>query len=125
MNLKGNIVNGIGTAKYWVEKINKTFYKKTNKVLYPGTLNIKLESQYLLTPDFIIDKEEFGGTENVLVQKCKIFERDAYIIRAEKNQKGTGDHKLDIIEIVSDINFRNMYKLTNNQKIIVAINQDV
>lgn len=125
MNLKGNIVNGIGTAKYWVEKINKTFYKKTNKVLYPGTLNIKLESQYLLTPDFIIDKEEFGGTENVLVQRCKIFERDAYIIRAEKNQKGTGDHKLDIIEIVSDINFRKMYKLTNNQKIIVAINQDV
>lgn len=125
MNLKGNIVNGIGKAKYWVEKINKTFYKKTNKVLYPGTLNIKLESQYLLTPDFIIDKEEFGGTENVLVQRCKIFERDAYIIRAEKNQKGTGDHKLDIIEIVSDINFRKMYKLTNNQKIIVAINQDV
>ena len=92
MNLNGIIVDGIGKAKYWVGKVQNILYKKTNMTIFPGTLNIKLDKPYIVEPDFIIKKEEFGGTENVLVKKCKVFNRKAFIVRAEKNQNGTGEH---------------------------------
>ncbi len=119
MELQGKVTTGIGTAKMWVGKIEKAFEERTNIKLYNGTLNIKLEDDYIIEPDWIIKPEEFGGTQNVLVKKCKIMENIAYIVRAEKNQKGTGDHNLKIIEIVSDINFRKTYNLEDNQNIII------
>ncbi len=119
MELQGKVTTGIGTAKMWVGKIEKAFQEKTNIKLYNGTLNIKLDDDYIIEPDWIIKPEEFGGTQNVLVKKCKIMENIAYIVRAEKNQKGIGDHNLKIIEIVSDINFRKTYNLEDNQNIII------
>lgn len=122
MKLEGIVIDGLGKAKYWVGKISTVFKEKTNYNLVLGTLNIKLNEPYIINPDFIIKKEEFGGTENVLVKKCKILGKEAYMVRAEKNQKNNGEHGLDIIEIVGDVNFRETYNLMNNQRIIVSIN---
>lgn len=72
-------------------------------------------------PDWIIKPEEYGGTERVLVKSCKILDNEAYIVRAEKNQKGKGEHNLQIIEIVSNINFRKTYELTDEKKITIQI----
>ena len=121
MILNGKVTSGIGTAKMWVSKIEEVFKKKTKMQVFHGTLNIRLEEDYILEPDWIIAPEEFGGTEKVLVKKCKILEQEAYIVRAEKNQKGQGEHDLKIIEIVSNINFREQYNLKDNEKIIVEI----
>ena len=122
MILKGTVTSGIGTAKMWVEKINNVFKNKTGITLFPGTLNIKLEENYIVQPDWIIKPEKFGGTENVLVQKCEILDKTAYIVRAEKNQKGYGEHNLQIIEIVADVCFRDKYNLTDDKKILIKIN---
>jgi len=111
MELKGKVASGIGIAKMWVSKIEEIFEKKTGIKVYHGTLNIKLEEDYIIKPDWIIKPEEFGGTQNVLVKKCEIMGQEAYIVRAEKNQTGQGDHDLKTIEIVSNINFRETYNL--------------
>lgn len=121
MILKGKVTKGLGKAKYWVGLVFDEFYKTTNIELFPGTLNIKLEKPYTLEPDFIIKKEKYGGTENVLVQKCRILGTEAYIVRAEKNQKGYGEHKQDILEVVSDINFRKKYNLEDNKIIEIEV----
>lgn len=117
MILKGKLTSGIGTAKMWVSKIEEIFEKKTGMKVFHGTLNIKLEEGYIIEPDWIIKPEEYGGTQNVLVKKCKILEQDAYIVRAEKNQIGQGEHDLKIIEIVSDLKFREKYKLRDYDEI--------
>ena len=121
MKIEGIIVAGLGIAKYWVGKVNEILDKKTGIKMFLGTLNVKLDTEFLVDPDFIIKKEEYGGTENVLVKKCKVFSKEAFIVRAEKNQNGTGEHSLNIIEIVSDINFRNTYNLNNNDKVEIEI----
>lgn len=121
MKLQGKITTGIGTAKMWVGKIEKAFEEKTNIKLYRGTLNIKLENDYIIEPDWIIKPEKFGGTQNVLVKKCKILGNIAYIVRAEKNQKGKGEHDLKILEIVSNISFRETYNLQDNNKIEIEV----
>jgi len=121
MKLRGEVISGIGTAKMWVSKIEEIFHRETKMKVFHGTLNIKLEKDYVIQPDWIIKPEEFGGTENVLVKKCKILNNEAYIVRAEKNQKGQGDHNLKIIEIVSDINYREQYKLKDMDKVEIEI----
>lgn len=121
MTLEGKVTSGIGIAKMWVGKIEKVFNEKTKMDLFHGTLNVRLNEDYILKPDFIIKPEEFGGTEKVLVQQCKIFKEKAYIVRAEKNQKRQGDHDLQVIEIVSSINFREKYGITDDYEIKILI----
>lgn len=121
MILSGKITSGIGTAKMWVSKIEEVFEKNTKMKVFHGTLNIELKEDYIIEPDWIIKPEEFGGTQKVLVKKCEIFGQQAYIVRAEKNQIGEGDHNLKIIEIVSDINYRKKYNIKDNQDITILI----
>ena len=121
MVLDGKVTSGIGTAKMWVGKIEKIFEEKTGLKVFHGTLNIKIEEDYIVEPDLIIKPEEFGGTQNVLVQECEILGNKAYIVRAEKNQKGEGEHNLKIIEIVSNVNFRKKYNLKDESSIKVKI----
>lgn len=119
MKLYGKITSGLGTAKMWVGKIESVFEEKTKIKLFHGTLNIKLENDYIIDPDWIIKPEEYGGTQNVLVKKCKVLGHIAYAVRAEKNQIGKGDHDLKILEIVSDINFRKEYNLKDGTSVTV------
>ena len=86
MELIGVVTSGLGTAKTFVKMIEKTFKEKTNLNVFPGTLNVKLKKDFLVKPDFIIRPEEFGGNQNVLVQKCLVLNQSSYIVRAEKNQ---------------------------------------
>lgn len=121
MILRGSVMKGLGRAKAFVTMMQKAFYKKNKINLYPGTLNIKLEKSYNLDADYLIKPEEYGGSFNVQVQKCKVFENTAYIVRSEKNTKDDGDYKQDIIEIVSDINFREKYNLKDGDEIEIEI----
>lgn len=127
MTLTGNVVSGIGTAKMWVKKIEDVFQEKLDIKLFSGTLNIKLKEAYTVKPDLIIAPEEFGGTQNVFVQECNIKNQKngqtqkAFIVRAEKNANKKGDHDTNIVEIVSDINFREKYNLKDNDNISIEI----
>lgn len=127
MILAGNVISGLGTAKMWVKKIEDVFQKKLDMKLFPGTLNIKLKEGYTVVPDIIIKPNEFGGTQNVLIQTCNIrdeknqFVHKAFIVRAEKNANNMGDHNTDIVEIVSDINFREKLNLKDNDIISIEI----
>lgn len=109
--LEGKIVKGMGKAKIFVNMMKDVFYKKTNMKLYPGTLNIKLNKPYNLKPTNTIKAEEYGGNYNVQVQECAVLGHKSYIVRSEKNIQKKGDYNKNIIEIVSNINFREMYKL--------------
>jgi len=121
MELRGEVTKGIGTAKMWVGKIENVFNQKTGMKVFHGTLNIVLNEPYLVQPDLIIKPEEFGGTQNVFVKTCNLLGEEAFIVRAEKNQIGQGEHNLKILEIVSNINFREKYKLKDGDSIIINL----
>lgn len=119
--LEGTVESGIGVAQMWVGKIEKVFAVRTGMNVYHGTLNVKLDKDYVVTPDLTIAPNEYGGTQIVLVKRCKVLGNDAYIVRAEKNQKGEGEHNLQVVEIVSNINFREKYKLKDGEKLLIQI----
>ena len=121
MILNGVVTSGLGVAKKWVSKIEKNFEGKTKIKPYHGTLNIRLQQDYIIEPDWTINPEEYGGTQKVLVKKCKLLNTEAYIVRAEKNQTGQGDYDLKTIEIISDINFRRKYNLQDGKIVSILV----
>ena len=116
MILEGKIKSGLGNANFWIKKVEKVFYKKTGKKLYHGTLNIELENSYELKNYWVIQQEEYGGTQEVKVQECIVLGQEAFIIRSEKTA-----HKSNIIEIVSDVNFREKFNLHDGDIIEVVL----
>lgn len=116
MILIGKVKTGLGNANFWVKKIENIFYEKTGMKLFSGTLNIQLETEYELQDYWVIHGKEYGGTQEVYVQQCKILGNTAYIVRAEKTA-----HKSDIIEVVSNIKFRDVYNLKDEDIIKVEI----
>ena len=70
---------------------------------------------------YIDEPEKYKGTQRVFIKKCEILGNVANIVRAEKNQIGKGDHDLHIIEIISDINFREKYNLKDDECIEIKI----
>ena len=80
--------------------------------LYPGTLNVELSSPYSLPPDAIhLEANEYGGSVLVSIVPCRIFDRRAFLLRTDQNERGTGHHSQNIIKIATDIRLRDAYQL--------------
>ena len=116
MILKGNVKKGLGNANFWVRKIEKYFYEKEGLTLFHGTLNIELKEDYELKNYWIIPKNEYGGTQDVYVEECQLLGDKSYIVRSEKTA-----HKSNIVEIVSDVNFREKYNLQDNASVKIEV----
>lgn len=125
MVLNGKVIEGMGKAKVFVNMMKDIFYKKTNMRLYLGTLNIELKEPYDLKATTTIKAEEYGGKYDVQVQECTLLEHKAYIVRSEKNLKEESDYEKNIIEIVSNINFREKYNLKDEDLVKIQISDEL
>jgi riboflavin kinase, archaea type len=108
----GKVVSGRGDFGFWIERLNHLYEPKTGIRLYPGTLNLELSSRYSLPPDIIrLDANEYGGRVSVSIVPCRILGRQAFLLRTDENERGTGHHPRNIIEIATDIRLREAYDL--------------
>ena len=79
---------------------------------YPGTLNIELPAPYSLPSNVIrLEANEYGGTVSVNIVPCKIFDHQAFVLRTDQNEQGTGPHSRIIIEIATDVRLRDAHQL--------------
>lgn len=77
--LRGAVVSGQGNFSYWIEQLQEHYTQKTGMRLFPGTLNILLDSPYVLPPQRLrLEKEEYGGAVSVNIVPCRIFGRAAF-----------------------------------------------
>jgi riboflavin kinase len=110
--LRGKVVSGRSDFGLWIERLSGFYEKKTGVRLYPGTLNIELSSSYSLPPDVIrLEANEYGGSVSVSIVPCRIFDRRAFLLRTDDNERGTGHHPRNVIEIATDIRLRDAYQL--------------
>lgn len=110
--LRGKVVSGRGDFGFWIEHLNHLYEQKTGVRLYPGTLNVELTSVYSLPIEVIrLEADEYGGRVSVSIVPCRIFGRQAFLLRTDENERGTGHHARNIVEIASDVRLRDAYKL--------------
>ena len=121
MIYKGKVKTGLGEGSSWMKMAKDIFKKKYHIDVFLGTLNVELEEDIYISENEKILPDEYGGNLNVLVQKCKINGKLGYIVRTEKNNTKNGDHPLNIVEVVSDVNFRDTYGLRDGDLVNVII----
>ena len=124
MILKGKVKSGLGEASFWMKKAEKAFEQKLGKKMFHGTLNVELEDKYILDKDIItLYKEEYGGTQDVYIKECEVLKNKSYIVRTDFNSKENGAHPFNLLEIISDINFRKEYNLKDGDEIEIIIKE--
>jgi CTP-dependent riboflavin kinase len=80
--------------------------------LFPGTLNVELDLPYSLPQDVMrLESHEYGGCVSVSIVQCRIFNRPAFLLRTDQNERGVGHHPRNIIEIATDVRLRDAYHL--------------
>lgn len=55
------------------------------------------------------------------MEECEILGHKSYILRTDKNMSENRDHPLNLIEIISDVNFREKYNLKDGDEIKISI----
>ena len=120
--LKGKVESGICNFSYWMEKLELFYTKKCGMKLFPGTLNVKLDTEWRLPKKRIrLEKEEYSGTVSVNIVPCKIFGRKAFILRNDKAEDGLADHDRTVIEVATDVKLRDEYDLEDGDMVEVEV----
>lgn len=120
--LRGKVVSGMGSFAHWIGQLQDHYQRKTGMVLYPGTLNLKLDSDYSLPEKVIrLEASEYGGRVSVSIVPCSIRGKEAFLLRTDANENGTGDHPKTIIEIATDVKLRDLFQLQDGDSLEVAI----
>jgi riboflavin kinase, archaea type len=124
MEIKGNIVSGMGKGTYFMsqEFYIHQFQEKLHFKPYVGTLNIKLEKKQRNTL-INISKEKFG-----LVEGEGKF-GDVKFIKAVLNNDISGalvfpaktEHTEDVLEFISNKNLRKSLKLKDGDQVSITI----
>jgi len=120
--LRGKVVSGIGNFSYWIEKLHDFYQQKTGLDLFPGTLNVQLETPYTLpVQPMRLEGHEYGGTVSVNLVPCSIFGRSAFILRTDANEQGRGDHPKTIVEVATDIKLRDAFHLKDGDVVEIEV----
>lgn len=110
--LRGQVVSGLSSFGFWIERLSPLYERKTGMRFYPGTLNLELSEPYALPANVLrLEAQEYGGGVSVNIVPCRIFGRHAFLLRTDQSEQGTGHHPRNIIEIATDIRLRDAYHL--------------
>ena len=116
------MVSGFASFGFWIERLNTFYAKKTGMRLYPGTLNIELPAPYSLPSNVMrLEANEYGGTVSVNIVPCQILDHQAFLLRTDQNEQGTGHHSRNIIEIATDVRLRDAYQLKDGDSVEVEL----
>ena len=116
--VRGRVVSGKGDFSKWIALLHEHYRKKTGLDLFPGTLNLELEQEYLRPTTFVrLEKEEYGGQVSVSIIPCRIFGRQAFILRTDGAERD--DRKT--LEVAADIGLRLTYGLKDGDVVEVEV----
>ncbi len=124
--LRGMVRSGLGDFGFWLDKLREHYREKTGMALFPGTLNLELPEPFRVPPSCLrLEGHEYGGTVSVSIVPCRVFGRQAFILRTDANERGTGDHPRTIVEIATDVKLRDIYTLRDGDLVEIELESTV
>ncbi|MCF7859912.1 MAG: DUF120 domain-containing protein [Candidatus Cloacimonetes bacterium] len=122
--IKAFVSTGLGEGKYYIRKkeYTKQFIEKLQINPFPGTLNLLIDKDDLAKiksfskiqiKGFEDESRSFG---NIDCYRCVLKGSQSYIIFPERSS-----HPSDIIEVVSEVNFRKKFGLKDNQSVEIYL----
>ena len=118
----GCVRSGQGDFAQWIERFRDVYFDATGVHLYPGTLNVALDVEYLVPPSARrLESERIGGRVGVWIAPCTINTVPAFVLRTDANENDVGDHGRNIVEIASEFRLRDMFDLQDGDRVVLEL----
>jgi len=87
-------------------------------VLYPGSLNVLLDSPWTLPTDRLrLEPAELGVGVNLV--PCRIFDQAAFVFRTDFHESWVEQHRL--IEVLAAVRLRDAYALEDDDRVVIEL----
>ncbi len=113
--LSGRVASGKGDLAGWMREFHSAYEASSGVTLYPGSLNVVLESSWRL-PDERIRVDASNTGVNVNLVPCTFMGTDAFIFRTDRDD-AEESVRLDTLEIVSPIPLRTTFGLSDGDEV--------
>ena len=102
MRVSGRVIHGTGAWRPRIERFPQVFIAHFGYPLFPGTLNVLLDTPLPVRAELRIPGSEIGEPEqDMLFERCLIDGFEAFRLRPFQPATGAGGHGDHILEIVS------------------------
>ncbi len=93
--------------------------------LQPGTLNVRIQEDYIVIADATISPQEYGMPETIKLQRCLVGGLKAIIMRPDTHETRVNwGHGKDHFELMSRFHLRNTFCLNDNDEIEIQVEGD-
>ncbi|MGH8543125.1 MAG: DUF120 domain-containing protein [Gammaproteobacteria bacterium] len=89
----------------------------------PGTLNVTIDSDYIVRGDVTIEPEEYFTGERLKFQRCRVRGCRMFIMRPESHEHPAGIGA-NVLELVSPMNLRDVWRLRDGDPLEIEVEGD-
>ena len=113
---------GRGDLAQWMVEHADSYERVTGVRLFPGSLNVVLDHEWTLpTQRLRIEPAQNGGRVRMNIVPCTICGIDAFILRTDENEAGSGHHGREVLEIAAAVRLRDALHLEDGDRVDVTI----
>lgn len=125
LTVAGKVKNGHGHFRQRMTKYPEVFRKATGENLYPGTLNVELDTPVPIKEEFRICGADIGEPDqDLLFEVCRINDIRVFRIRPFNLKTHDGGHGDHILEIASKHCLREYLSLAEGSAVEITLLRD-
>lgn len=118
--LRGFVTSGTGDLAHWMTRYADVFERATGVDLYPGSLNVMLDEPWTVQDAPLrLEPPEYGVAMSIM--PCTINGVAAFILRTDKNNAGSGDHPLTVVEVAAATHLRTTLGVDDGDEVEVLV----
>jgi riboflavin kinase, archaea type len=116
--LHGSVQSGQGLLAPRMRQHADVYTRLAGTVLYPGSLNVLLDSPWTLPADRLrLEPDELGVGVNLV--PCRIFDRAAFVFRTDYHESWVEQHR--VIEVLASVRLRDAYGLHDGDRVAIEL----
>src|SRR5258708_7056080 len=109
--LRGIISSRFCVATQNLKTVEKLILERTGLLsMAPGTLNVALPFDYIVSPDATIERHEYFTGEMIKLQRCRVRGHRMIIMRPDSHEL-PGGIGADVLELISPLHLRRTWAL--------------
>src|SRR5690349_2826946 len=122
--LRGVVSSRFGAATPNLRTVEQLLLARTGlPTMAPGTLNITLPFDYIVSADATIEPLEYFTGERLKLQRCRVRDHRMIIMRPDSHER-PGGLGANVLELVSPIHLRRVWGLHDGDELEVEVEGD-
>jgi CTP-dependent riboflavin kinase len=118
--MRGRVATGRGDLAQWMRRYAEAYEQAVGARLEPGSLNVVLEEPWVMhQPTTRLEASQVGV--GVGLVPCSLNHQPCWVLRTDRNNAGTGDHPLTVVEVVSTLHLRSALGLQDGDEVHLRV----